>query len=144
MVAHIVSELNKKERLYRLEIIPVFEEERDARTTKQFDYSVFKIYNKYTYIMVEVKPNILTSATKDNLAQLFLEAIYCQSNEGQGEMMCVLTNSFVWHCIVTEFSNKPLKFLKYFKIHIDTNYKDAERICDTLTNYVLTACSKNS
>ena len=140
MVAHVVDELNKKDRLYRFEIFPV-QQESDARNNKQSDYSIFKIYNKRTYIMIEVKldvPSRLTAATKDNLAQLFLEAIYCQSNEGKREMMCVLTNGFVWHCIVTEFSDRPLKFLKYFKIHIDTNnyYKDAERICRTLTNYV--------
>ena len=141
IVAHVVDELNKKDSLYRFEIFPVVQQESDTRNNKQSDYSIFKIYNKRTYIMIEVKldvPFMLTAATKDNLAQLFLEAIYCQSNEGKREMMCVLTNGFIWHCIVTEFRYRPLKFLKYFKILIDADnyYKDAKTICQTLTNYV--------
>ena len=131
-----MDELNKKDRLYRFEIFPVVQHESDTRNIKQS-------YLKFTIsapIMIEVKLDVPSMLIAANLAQVcfFLEAIYCQSNEGKREMMCVLTDGFVWHCIVTEFSHKPLKFLKYFKIHIDANNycKDAERICHTLTNYV--------
>ena len=51
---------------------------------------------------------------KDDLAQLFLEALYCCSNE-QGEprqMLCILTNSMDWYCIVPDLRKvrKPIQF----------------------------------
>ena len=42
------------------------------------DYSVYRIFNRRTYIIVKVKlsvPHQLTSSERDSLSQLFLEAI---------------------------------------------------------------------
>lgn len=62
---------------------------RDKREDKEADYAIYRIVNKVTYIVVEVKLAVgarLTSSDKDKLAQLFLEAIYVHETENKPEM----------------------------------------------------------
>ena len=77
-------------------------------------------------------PSYLTVNEKDILAQIFLEAIYCSSNEGEAkQMVCVLTNGLVWHMIITD-----LKFIKYHHVEIEPKSYNAANICDIITNFV--------
>lgn len=129
--------------MYRFEVFPIVQKEQDARSNKKADYSVYKIYSKKTYIMVEVKLGVsakLISHDKDDLAQLFLESIYCcNSEKGEDEILCILTDGFVWHCIVTDLKRLPLSFKKYIKITLTDDCSSGfEKVCKTLTNYVLT------
>ena len=76
LIAHIVDEVNKKtSSICLFEVCPIIKKEPDARST---DYSIFRIYNKKTYVMIEVKldvPTKVIGATRDNIAQLLLEAM---------------------------------------------------------------------
>ena len=104
MIAHIVDEINinnEDSSLHQFEVFPIVKKEADARNNKLADYTIYKIYNKRTHVVVEVKldvPDRLSAATQDNLAQLFLEAVYCssQKEKGDSKMMCILTNGLVW------------------------------------------------
>lgn len=69
-----------------------------------FDYFIYRVYNHVTYIVIEVKLSVgasLTSADKDSLAQLFLEAEYVYAKEMNSKlnstMLCVLTDGTTWH-----------------------------------------------
>ena len=138
VITHIVHELNcdKKNVLYMFDVFPVIQKEVDARYNKLADYSIYKIFNKRTYIIVGVKlsvPHRLTSSEKDNLSQLFLEAMYCSSNETVSQiMMCILTNGTVWHMIETDMAKKPIQFIKY---HFVGSCHVAQ-ICDTITGFI--------
>ena len=61
-------------------------DELDSRENEEADYSIYKVFNRVTYIVVEVKLAVgagLTVDDKDKLAQLFLEAIYTWEKEKQ-------------------------------------------------------------
>ena len=130
MITHIVDELNedKDDLNYRFEINPVVSREPD-RHNKLSDYSIFKIKNKKTLVIIEVKlgvPHLLVGSMKDDFAQLCLEALYCSMNEGEGreprQMLCILTNGMMWHALVVDL-RIPITFLKYYCIQLDGDYK---------------------
>lgn len=120
-VSHVVTDINRKsQKPVKFEIYPVVKEEDDRRENKLSDYSIYKIMNKLTYIVIEVKLSVgasLTCADQDSLAQLFLEAYYVYSGEGRKEshiyttILAVLTDGTTWHLITTDMSSKPLKFI---------------------------------
>ena len=135
VITHIVHELNcdKKTVEYMFDISPIIQREVDARYT---DYSVYKIFNKCTYIIVEVKlsaPNRITATEKDDLSQLFLEAIYSPSNETAFQiMMCILTNGIVWHMTETNMARKPIQFMNYHFV----DSCQVSQICNTITGFI--------
>ena len=42
-------------RIIKFQVYPVVREETDRRQNKQSDYSILKIFNRITYIVVQVK-----------------------------------------------------------------------------------------
>ena len=122
-VNHIVKHINEfcssgLGNLCKFEVFPVV---HDKRENKFADYSIFRILNRITYIIIEVKLGIgatLTAAEQDNLAQLFLEAIYTFRKEGKtlanSTMLCVLTDGNTWHLITADLSHLPIQFKTVF------------------------------
>ena len=137
---HIVGELNniKQKVVYQLEMEPNILQEED----KKSDFTILKILNERTYVTIEVKldvPDKVTAGTKNDLAQLFLEAIYCCKKESIDKLLAILTNGFVWHCFALDASHFPVSIDKYFKMTIDVNDSPAP-VCNAVTNYILTNC----
>ena len=59
LLPHIVEELNAKEQLYRFSIFPVVkEDDDDGRRNKYADFSVLKIKDSLTCVVIEAKLNI--------------------------------------------------------------------------------------
>lgn len=119
-IAHIVGHTNTAlgNQSVKFVVYPVVREETDRREN---DYSIFKIVNRITYIVVEVKLSIgarLTMDDQDKLAQLFLEAIYIFAKEGKSKensvILCVLTDGTTWHMIKTHMNQFPLHFESIF------------------------------
>ena len=142
IISHVVNELNQNTgglKLYRLDAEPSVQEENDARNNKRADFSILKIRNKRTYVIVEVKlsvPETLSSREKNDLAQLFLEIIYCCRKEKINRMLAILTNGFIWHTIALD-TRFPITFENYFRIKIKPENTPKD-ICNTLTHYILT------
>ncbi len=134
--------------MVRFEIFPVVREEDDQRQNKLSDYSIFRVYNKVTYIVVEVKlaiGAILTAADKDNLAQLFLEVYYVNMQEQSSRsVLCILTDGTTWHLICTDVSCTPFKFLSLCTVGTAEKNKpwdsNVNIICDQCTAHVMSVC----
>ena len=147
LLAHILEEVNTNgPSKCKFEINPVVKQEIDAGNNKHSDYSIFRIRNKITYVMIEVKlevPNLISAGeTKDNIAQLLLEARYCSEEEERREdwsMFCILTNGFAWHGIIVEL-RKSMNILCYHRVTIsdDSGYEGLGKICEMITNYIIT------
>lgn len=146
-ISHIVTDINKLIGIQHVnfEIFPVVKEETDNCENKFSDYSIYRIYNKVTYIIIEVKlavGAILTTADKDYLAQLFLEAHYVYGEERSTQhnsMLCVLTDGTTWHLIKTDVGRKPFKFISLRSISTKTEIQwdtNLNAICDECTAYV--------
>lgn len=129
----------------KFEIYPVVKEEGDERYNKESDYSIFRILNRVTYIVIEVKLSVgacLTAEDQDKLAQLFLEGIYLFTSEGKSRknslLLCVLTDGTTWHMIKTDMTCKPLKF----SLYTCTTYQDQKwdsnisTICDQFVGHI--------
>lgn len=81
LINHIVNDINRsfQNQHVKFEIFPVVAEAVDKRQNKFADYSIYRIWNDVTYIMIEVKlavGMVLSSDESDSLAELFLEAYY--------------------------------------------------------------------
>lgn len=147
-ISHIVTDINKLigRQHVNFEIFPVVKEETDNRENKFSDYSIYRIFNKVTYIIIEVKlavGAILTAADKDSLAQLFLEAHYVyveeRSTQHNSTMLCVLTDGTTWHLIKTDIGHKPFRFISLRSISTKTEIQwdtNLNVICDECTAYV--------
>lgn len=84
----------------KFEIYPSVTEEADKREDKESDYSIFRVINKLTYIIVEVKTSVgrrLTVDEQDKLAQPFLKAIYIYRKEGSSLVNQTICDYFVLH-----------------------------------------------
>ena len=143
IITEIVCELNKKKPVYKFEVEPVVRKEQNSRYNKKADYSIFKIWNRKTYIMIEVKlsvSNPLKASDKNSLAQLFLEMIYCCDQENTTQMLCILTDGFTWHCIATDMSRPdlPINFKQYSLITLNKQDNGFVNVCSTIINYVQT------
>ena len=67
------------------------------RENKRADFMIFTIKDQITRVVIEAKLNIsdtLNYAMKSDFAQLFLEAMYADKQEGgqQEKMLCALTD----------------------------------------------------
>ena len=51
----------------------------DARENKRADFTIFKIQNRITRVVIEAK---LNNHMRDDIAQLFLEVPYADQEEG--------------------------------------------------------------
>ena len=117
----MVSEINHHEGTsIQFEVYPVIKQERDQRSNKRADYSILRVYNRITYIVIEIKLSVgavITSGDSDNLAQLFLEVYYVYEEEKERRkhvnttILCVLTDGITWHLIKINMQCKPLKFV---------------------------------
>ena len=124
-------------------------EEEDHRYDKLSDYSILKVLNEVTHIIIEVKESIGTvigKAMRNEFARLFLEAIYCynkeQHKEMYGQILCVLTDGYTWHFLTTTMTGKPLTFRDYLKITMATKYTGSEvgEVCNYIISYVKNVC----
>lgn len=155
LITHIVQDANTVlgRKVCKFEIFPKVTEEADRRENKESDYSIFRIMNRITYVIVEVKLSIgrvLTRDDEDKLAQLFLEAIYTFSKEGKSPknetLLCVLTDGTTWHMILTDMTCSPLKFkslcsLSTFNIQAwDSNISE---ICDHFVKHIKTCYGRD-
>lgn len=149
VLGHIVTDLNailtEGEQKYKFEIFPVVKEEDDRRYNKLSDYSIFRIFNKIIYAILEVKLRVgtkLTDADRDDLAQLFLEVLYLQENENHvvvQKPMCILTDGYSWHFILTDVSKRPFKFVQLFTIITKDNWGlSTSTICNIMLSHVET------
>ena len=123
LISHIVSDINKQSgrNVCKFEVFPVVRQSTDKRENKMCDYSIFRVFNRISYIVIEVKLVVggtLTAGDKDHLAQIFLESVYTYEKEGKSTsnstMLCVLTDGSTWHLIKTDMSCKPLEFKSVF------------------------------
>lgn len=99
-----------------------------------------------TYIIIEVKlavGAVLTTAEKDSLAQLFLEAYYVYGDEGSTQLnskkLCVLTDGTTWHLIEIDLRHKPFTLISAHSISTKTEVpwdSNLNIICDECTAYV--------
>ena len=120
LLPHIVEELNDTAKVYKFSIYPVVKRESGARENKRADFTIFKIQNRITRVVIEAKLNVsqnLNNHMKDDLAQLFLEAQYADQEEGNrhNTTLCALTDGLTWHFFVVNMRAKPLEFAKYLK-----------------------------
>ncbi len=160
-IAHVVNHANRtlcpvNEPWYKFEVFPVVREEADKRQNKASDYSIFKIFNRKTYVVVEVKLCVgarLTKEDQNKLAQLFLEAVYIFRLEGKSNenkiISCVLTDGTTWHIIKTCVDKLPLHFESIFTCSTTTTVENQNQkwnfnlgtICDQLVGHI-EACHK--
>ena len=149
VLGHIVTDLNaivtEGEQKYKFEIFPVVKEEDDRRYNKLSDYSIFRIFNKIIYAILEVKLRVgtkLTNADKDDLAQLFLEVLYLHEDEKNvvvEKPMCILTDGYSWHFILTDVSKRPFEFVQLFTIITKGNWGlSTSTICNIMLSHVET------
>ena len=73
LISHIVSDINKQSgrNVCKFEVFAVVRESTDKRENKMCDYSIFRIFNRLSYIVIEVKLAVgrtLMAADKDHLA----------------------------------------------------------------------------
>ena len=143
-VTHIVGDINTfLKDSYKFEIFPIVKKEVDQRENKESDYTIFRIMNKLTYIVIEVKLSVgrrLTVADKDKLAQLFLEATYVYEEEGHrsenNKMLCILTDATTWHLIVADVGRKPIKFISHFSTSVDNWDNNLDVICNKCVHHI--------
>lgn len=101
-----MEELNAKEQLHRFSIFPVVkEDDDDGRRNKYTDFSILKVKDSLTRVVIETKLNIsemVNYGMGNDVAQLALETIYSdqQENNRQEKTLCVLTNGTTWHIFV--------------------------------------------
>ena len=150
LINHIVEEANAVlgRKVCKFAIFPVMTEEADKRENKESDYSIYKIMNRLTYILVEVKLYVgrrLTKDDQDKLAQLFLEAIYVYSKEGKSVnnriLLCVLTDGTSWHMVQTDMTCFPLKFQSLFSCstcQVEMWDSNLSTICDHFVEHIKT------
>ena len=153
-ISHIVSDINKRNvSKCKFEVFPVVKESTDKHENKQSDYSIFRIFNKITYIIFEVKLVVggtLTAGNKDHLAQLFLEAMYLYDEEGQSKsnstMLCVLTDGNTWHLIKTDMRRKPLAFKSVCSESTKQvqQWDSVSAICDICSDHVHSCMQESS
>lgn len=153
VLTHIVKDINNLlsngsgQVLCKFEVFPVVQEWTNKKENKLSDYTIFRIYNRVTYIIIEVKLAVgffLTAAEKDHLAQLFLEAAYVYEKEGKSKfnstMLCILTDGNTWHLITTDLSHKPFEFKSVWSMSTSTNqqkqWDSVSDICDLCTHHV--------
>lgn len=120
-VSHAVTDINDKEfsgvRTCKFEIFPVVREEVDKCENKKADFSIFKIFNELTYIVIELKLSVggsLNTQDHDIYAQVLLEAYYAYHKDGKQQanstMLCVVTDGTTWHLFTTNFNCRPFAF----------------------------------
>ena len=155
LITHIVKEANAVlgRKVCKFEIFPVMIDEADRRENKESDYLIYRIMNRLTYILVEVKVSVgrrLTIDDQDKLAQLFLEAIYMYSKEGKSIhnriLLCVLTDGTSWHIVQTDMSCHPLKFQSLFSCstcQVKMWDSNVATICDHFVEHIKTCYSSS-
>ena len=139
-----MSDINKQSgrNVCKFEVFPVVRESTDKRENKMCDYSIFRIFYRISYIVIEVKLVVggtLTAGDKDHLAQLFLESVYTYEKEGKSNsnstMLCVLTDGNTWHLIKTDMSRKPLEFKSVFS-ESTKQVQQWDSVCDVCIDHV--------
>ena len=89
-------------------------EEEDHRYDKLSDYSILKVLNEVTHVIIEVKESIGTvigKAMRNEFAQLFLEATYCydkeQRKEMYGQILCMIHLHYILSSPKFQYSCLP-------------------------------------
>ena len=113
-----MEELNNKEQLYRLSIFPVVKDD-DARRNKYADFSILKIKDSLTRVVIEAKFNISETVNyrmRNDIAQLVLETIYSdqQENNRQEKTLC-FDQWYYMAYFCRKHENQALGFLFYGK-----------------------------
>ena len=119
---------------YRLSIFPVVKDD-DARRNRYADFSILKIKDSLTWVVIEAKLNISETVNygmRNDRAQLVLETIYSdqQENNRQEKTLCGLTNGTTWHIFVVNMRTRSLDFLFYGKA------TEPEYVCSTISRFL--------
>ena len=148
LIGHIVEECNEQfgRMICKFEIFSRVTDEPDKRQNKETDYSIFKVVNRCTYIVIEVKLSVgrrLTTADQDSLAQLFLEAVYIWKKEGSSEqnniVLCILTDGTSWHMMKINIMIRPLQFLTLYScstMGVKPWDSNVSTICDYFVEHI--------
>jgi len=142
IMAQVVDLLNKKSDVqYKFSIFPIVKDEADRRHNKRSDYSIYRIYNKRTYVVVECKLSVsaqLSVALLDYVSQLLLESFYVYQREGcqYRHVMCILTDCYVWHVLVMDFGGSLWEPVNYLTVASLPYTVDVRRITEIIIDYV--------
>ena len=96
VVAQINQSCNEKEYMYGSYPI-VFKDNGDQRRNKKADWSLYRIYNRRTYIIIECKKTVrLILSDKKDISQLLLEALYIKENEKKQFILSAIVYTDRW------------------------------------------------
>ena len=92
----------------------VKEDDDDGRRNKYADFSISKMKDSLTCVVIEAKLNISETVNygmRNDVAQLVLETIYSdqQENNRQEKTLCALTNGTTWHIFVMNMRTRPAR-----------------------------------
>lgn len=145
VVAQIVQILNDRssDTQYKFSILPVIKEEPDRRCNKRSDTSIYRIYSKRTYVVIECKLGIsaqLSATLLDHLSQLFLESFNVYQTEGckHPQILCILTDCHVWHVFLMNFERSLWTPMNYIVIQNAAGQDTLriKRITEVIIDYV--------
>lgn len=120
----IVDELKREfgDDSYKLLIYPtVHSNESDHWRDKKADYSVIKIQNARTCLVMELKLGVFENlfSMKDVLAQAFLEvshAVQRDTLKSYKTIACVVSDTSIYHIFLLHVRHKPFSVEQYYSL----------------------------
>ena len=142
IIAHITKELGDD---YHSSIYPVVDPSLfPPKEHKKTDYFIFKIQNKCTRIIIELKVDVSNKINsgadfQKKMAQLMLEIYYAKEenhliNCGDRTILGILSDVNIFHCFIVDVSRQPFTFMVYVLINEPSN-KLCNFIQYFITNY---------
>jgi hypothetical protein len=128
-LVHIADHLGDD---YRVKVLPVvFEVPDDGRQNKKSDYTIIRVNNKRTVVVVELKSEVSTKLEENEkeLAQLFLEVHYSVEPDKKrcdyDRTIAILGDSKTWHVFILNVSaGSPYSVSEYYLLDSDLSDSD--------------------